>query len=232
MSEEQQLTGVNTTNTREYKIKQFLAKPPARAHFLTFKAQVNEGTEMALGEWEKHEVAPVLALTLVEMLDHHAVELGGVVHAVLAWCDANGAQVKAMPLQRQATHITEPRELVARSLQGDATSLVLQAQRQQEVMSRVYMAGINSTLSMHERMADRAMGLLDAQTSRLAKLEQENAELRGALQELQALLEAREAGAEPSETSEAQLRALKLVEQFAPMLVARLLAPPVAAQPS
>lgn len=228
MADETTLNGVNSHNTREYKIKAFLAKPPARAVMLLLSASASEGTVMTLGEWERSEVAPMLAPTILESLDQHALELRSQVKAVLSWNDESGAQVKAMVLNRQASHITEPQELVMRSLQGDAGSLVLQAQRQQENMSRLYMSGIHGTMTMNERMADRALALLEAQTTRLATLERENGDLKAALLELQSMLEAREAG-ESTETSEAQAKAMKLVEQFAPLILQRLMTPPTVA---
>jgi hypothetical protein len=221
------LPGVNTGNTREGIIKAFLSKPPKRTHKLVMFASVAAGDPVVLAEWERDEIVPLLAGTIVDRLEEHAVEVGGVVHCTLTFEDQNGKALATKVIKRQSNHVENERELVVKSLQGDPTALVVQAQLTMERMGRLYMGGIATSMGQNERNSERMAAMLDRAMARLEKVEDERDQLRDALQELENIVRARDAegGAESSPISETQARAIGLLEKLVPVLLQRMLAP-------
>lgn len=218
------LPGINSGNTREHKVRSFLAKPPKLALKLCMLAFVDEGSPVQLHEWQREEVLPALAADILSMLDEHAQEMGGSVQCTLTYVDEAGKQLGTMVLKRQASHIApqDGAELTATVLQGDAKSLVVAAQAQSLQVQRLYLSSMAGVLAASERLANRAEDAVGDLQKRIARLEVENETLRQAVAYAEAMAASGEVA---TPTTEAQSAALKMLEQMAPLIMQRLLSP-------
>lgn len=214
------LPGINSGNTREHKVRAFLAKPPKKAAKLVMHASEAEGSLLQLAEWEREEVLPALAPEILVLLDDHATEMGGSVQCTLAYLDAHGVVIGTMVLKRQSNHIENGAELQAAMLAGDSKSLVVQAQAQSLQVQRMYLSSMAGVLAASERLAAREEDRVNELQRRVARLELENEALKTALAQAEALVAAGDAG-EP--INAAQSQALDLLKQLAPLLMQRLL---------
>lgn len=210
----------------------FLAKPPTRAKKLVMVASNEENEVVSLGEWEKAEVAPILADSILELLDGHAQEMTGAVQATLRYLDAEDSKVTECVIKRQATHIENSEEVAKAIMQGDNRSVVVLANAQSLAVQRLYtqatagaVHALTSALERSEQSAERSH-------RRTAELEAENAGLRQTIIELEGLLQQTPDGEAPTATTQAQERALKLLEQFAPLLMQKMLAASASGQQS
>lgn len=219
--------GLNSGNTREHKVRAFLAKPPKRAAKLIMAAAGEEETKaLVLGEWQREEVVPALSTDIIERLEEHAQEVGGAVECQLIYFDKDGAQVQALMLKRQASQIETATDLAMKSVQGDARSLVVQAQVQSLAVQKLYLSSMSQVLVVSQQIAGRANDQAEGYLRRIVDLEHENERLKEAL----CALEEMAAAEGPAKaTSPAQEEALGLLKQLVPVLMAKLLAPSAAA---
>lgn len=215
-------------NTREHKIKAFLAKPPKRADRLWMLAASDndDGPAQArmLAEWTRTECVPELAGVILERLEEHAQEMGGAVTCELSYRDKDGNACGSMVLKRQASQIESQADLALASIQGDARSLVVQAQAQSLMLQKLYVGAMGGVLAYSKDQAERAESQAHRYLRRIVELEHECDNLKDALRVAEEVAAA--AGPDGSTAvSEAQGRALKMLETFAPLLMARLLGP-------
>ena len=213
-----------TSNTREHKIKAFLAKPPKRAERLWMMAAVDEEERARLlGEWQRNECVPELAPLIVEKLEEHAQEMGGAVTCELSYRDKDGNACGSMMLKRQASQIENASDMALASVQGDARSLVVQAQAQSLLVQKLYVGGMGQVLAMNKEIAERADSQAHRYLRRVVELEHEVDALKEALSAAEEIAAAQGPDGTPGQVGEAQMRALKLFETLAPVLLNRLL---------
>lgn len=222
-------SSIASANTRSYKVKAFLAKPPKRAAFLRLVAAGEEDeAQVPLGEWQEGEIVPELALEILELLDGHALEMQTHITANLSYVDQTGKIVRSMVLKRQGNHVVGegtgllgPEEMNSQ-LTGDARSQAQSAQRHLEVMGRVYMAGIASLLTHSERIVQRQAEMLETLASRLGRAERridaKEAEVMELVEVLQQLQES-----SADKQNPAMERAWSLFERLAPTLMQQVL---------
>lgn len=222
MSTEVMLGG---NNSRERKLKQFLAKPPKRAIKLVQYVAADEHTQaLQLGEWEVSEVAPVLCAEILDRLESHAIEVGGVVVVHLTWIDKEGGACGSHVLKRQANHVESGEDTLRAATAGDSRSVIVAATAQSLATQRLYLQGIEGVMAKYERIAERDDEAVRKYLRRIAELEMQNEQLR------EALMAAEEICVSPQKpATDAQERVLKMCEALAPMLVQRLLASSAAA---
>jgi len=212
--------GLNSGNTREHKVRTFLAKPPKRATRLLMAAGAEDGNTIVLGEWQRDEVVPAISVDILERLEEHAKEVGGAVECQLMYFDKDGQQIQAMMLKRQASQIESATDLALQSVQGDARSLVVQAQVQSLAVQKLYLSSMAQVLNVSQQIAGRANDQAEGFMRRILELETENEQLKDALRAANEL--AAHEGA-PGPMSPAQEEALAMFKQLAPLLLQRLL---------
>jgi hypothetical protein len=234
-------SALGSANTRAAKVRTFLAKPPKRAAFLRLVAAGDEAeAQVPLGEWQREEVLPELALEILAKLDEHATEMQAHITANLSYVDNGGKVVNTLLLKRQGNHVQgegtslDTPEGINSQLTGDVRAQSIQAQRHNEVMFRVYMTGMASILTHSERIVARQAEMLESMASRLGRAERQ---LDGKEAELQQMLEAMAEAKESGEAmSPAMQRAFAMLEALAPHLMAQLMsgrssAPSAASEP-
>lgn len=224
-------------NTRISKVRRFLAKPPKAAVMLRFVAAAEEGEAQApLREWELEEVVPELAEDILAMLDDHAVEMGGHVSALLTYVDCDGKTRGTLLLKRQANHVLadsagsdslQTPEDINMTLTGDTRAQSQQAQRHNEIMFRVYMAGMASNMAHSERMVARMADMMEVIASRLGSAERRadarEREIEELLDLVRTMRAANDNASEAEPGASAQDRALKFLEMLAPALMQRMM---------
>lgn len=225
--------------TKRPPITRFLSKPPRGATKLLLHAGgPSDSTTAMLGQWEHTEskpAAPELAEEVLRLFHEHCVEVGATVRGVLEWRNKAGAMLSqklltAMPEREPSrTYGSAPEELT-----GDATSLVVQAQKHTEVMSKLALQSMNSTLHQSQLLSQQAMELV-AEHARARSEAEERAdnmkrERDDALEQLRVRQEAEADGDDPG-TAEAQQRVMKMLEPVMPLLLAKFLGPGAGASP-
>lgn len=224
-------SALGSANTRLWKVRQWLSKPPKRAAQLTLIAAGEEAeAQVRLGQWEAEEALPELAGEIIEALNEHATEMSAHITATLAFVDAGGRVLKSMVLKRQGNHAADdaasgmlgPEEMNAQ-LTGDARSQAQSAQRHLEVMCRVYMTGMAGLLAHSERLVTRQSEMLETLASRLSRSERRADSKEMELYQLGEMLRQlkEDAGDRPNPVVE---RAWGLMEQLAPHILQQMMA--------
>lgn len=225
------LPGVNSGNSRIWKVQRFLAKQPKGAVKLVMMATktASEASPLQLREWERDEVVPELAAEILAQLDEYASEAGGTVQCTLTYESDKGRALGTHLLNRQANHVDDPldgAEVTARMLQGDAQSQVVHATASSLALQRIYMSGIVSVMGFNERAAERAENQNVELRRALARAEAERDAARSEVAQLEAAVAA--VTDDPDSVSPAQQQALQFLNQMAPLLMARLMGAPAA----
>ncbi len=221
-------------NTRETKIKTFLAKPPKRYVRLVLTAKDEEGDARVLQEWQKDEVRPELSSHILDVLADYATEVGGAVKANLIYLSEAGAEVASMPLNLQASKLDTPVDAMMATVQGDGRSLVVQAQVQSLAIQKLYLNSIGQVLSVSQSVASRAHDQAEGYLRRIVELEHELSQYKDALAAAEAVAAAANPDGEPGAVTETQQRMLRFLEAVVPTLMTKLLTPgaPPASPPS
>ncbi len=220
------IPGITSGNTREHKIRTFLSKPPQRAKRLVHTASTDEGSPLTLGEWQREEVLPTLSTLIIEQLEEYATEMGGAVTSMLTYLDSDARPCTSLVLKRQANHIASGADLALESVQGDARSLVVQAQAQSLLVQRLYLGSMQGVLAASQAIAARANDQAEDYRRRIHELEHERDELITALRTAEEMMVAAAAcgeGEEPPPLTPAQAEVVSFLKQVAPLIVQRLL---------
>lgn len=202
-------------------VRRFLAKPPKGAARLVLQVAVEGASPLTLQQWEVADVRPALASEILDALDGHAAETEQHVTGMLLYRDAEGKKVAGKVVRRRyQPELLEDEPGTLEALDGSPRALLMQQQRHFEIMTRIYSQAQGGVLQQMLRMNEHLMSLLDQLTTRVS---QTDAQLERARAELAALKEAfaegTGGGEQPSPTEE---RVLKLAEQLAPVVVAKL----------
>lgn len=215
---EEHLIGAN--NSRERKLKAFLAKPPRGAALLRMVADV-DGAPIRLGEWVIDVVAPSLAGEVLEKLDSHAAECGGVVSVVLSFLSKDGEGLASHVMRRQSSHLTDTEALSQSVMSGDGRGVVSAATAMSIASQRLYMQGMQGLLANYQSVAERDAAAYERLLERCLRAESERDQFREALQQLEACVSQPDASAP-------QDRVVRILEPLIPVIMQRLL---VSSQP-
>jgi hypothetical protein len=154
------IPGVSSGNARDRKIRKFLEKPPPRAVRLVLLAPDPEsGDVVPLAEWAVEAVHPALEPDISQQLEDMVSDDGAPseVHASLVYVDESSTPVTVckLPVRRRDSLANKAINGVER-FSGTPSSLVQQAQTQQERMHRLEMTSIITVLQQSERLINRS----------------------------------------------------------------------------
>lgn len=218
------LQGIASQNKREFVIQRFLAKPPIRAAFLSLTLIAD--APLVLGEWQREEwgVPAALAADIMQRIDEHGEDAPHVVtRFALTFSDENKASISTKTLTHRKMESADASD-VARVLDGSNEAAFALQQKALEVNAKMYMTGHQANFQGAQQLNQ----MLIAQNQELMSMVRETMQL--SYSHHAQLMEAREAlvaiqqpEGDNGELSEAQKKAVEMLEKFLPAIAMGLM---------
>ncbi len=215
--------GVNSGNSRETRVRNFINRMPGQAVRLVLSAEREDAGPMVLLDWPREAVVEDLAPVVLQTLQDHMLDTEQLeVVAVLAFVDSADRVCASMTLKDRARDLTQQLQDMPMGLGTSTRDQVAQQMQQNERMHRLYIAG-QATLQQHQlAFVDRATGMNERLIERLATLEERLSEKEAELDALAAMVREHAAAAErainENETGGGIKKGIEILMNMLPLL--------------
>lgn len=216
-------------NTRQSIVRRFLAKPPRAVAELVLTASAGGETSLQIGQWDKEEILPNLAEEVCETLSDYAEGMNTPVAGMLAFRKADGSAVGKSLVMKWTPEAM--RNASASLLQTDAAQLTgtfqsqaAQAQRHAEVAYQASLKTIAMMFDSMRTMMEHQQETMQTMAESLAERREAAEEQKKRADELETVISTmEEAQGNDADVSASQARIMQIVENVAPMVLAKLM---------
>ena len=229
-------------NTRIGQVKRYLARVPKQAFVLQLQVAQSQDSMVLLGEWPCEDVVPELAEEIGLLLEEHAETVRASIIGNLVFLTEQGLRVGSQKILRQSPPSMDgdgdpmaggiwstPAQLTGESQQQAA-----QAQRHLEVMTKMVFSAMGMLCTQMKSANEHVLELCETLATRLSESEVRARESVARADEAEEVARevAEQQSAEEGGKGEAVERLMKMFEQFAPVIVAQMVAPQVPRPPA
>lgn len=222
-------------NTRIGQVKRYLSRVPKQACVLQLQVAQSQDSMVLLGEWPADEVVPELAEEIGLLLEEHAETVRASIIGNLIFLTEQGLRVGSQKILRQSPPSMDESEALSggmwstpAQLTGESQQQAAQAQRHLEVMTKMVFSAMGMLCTQMKSANEHVLELCETLATRLSESElraRESVARADEAEEVAREVAEQKSADEEGGKGEAVERLMKMFEQFAPVIVAQMVAP-------